>query len=73
MSYLKPYNHVQTKDCYYIEIITWNHKTKCKLLVLVINTLIYNFKKPCFDYLYTILVKLFPCNPSTGNKTNQKQ
>ena len=25
VSYLKPYNYVQTKDDYDIEIISWNH------------------------------------------------
>ena len=38
ISYLKPYNCMQTNEYYYIEIITWNHITMCKLFVLDRNT-----------------------------------
>ena len=41
----KPYNYVQTIECYYIEIITWNH---------VIISIRKEYLKPynCANYLY---------------------
>ena len=38
ISYLKPYNCVQTNVYYLIEIITWKHKIVYKLSVLDKNT-----------------------------------